>query len=72
MLKGGTPHPTGYFLDELTVSVMQVMKEGYDVVLANPEGNIPTMDPVSADVSLFHGDKQALDEALNFVKTSPG
>lgn len=37
-----------------------------------PQGNIPTMDPVSADVSLFHCDKKALDEALNFVKTSPG
>lgn len=71
-LKDGTPHPTGYFLDELTVPVMQIMKEGYDVLLATPKGNIPTIDPVAADVSLFHCDKQALDEALNFVKASPG
>ena len=72
VLKDGTPHPTGYFLDELTVPVMQVMKEGYEVVLATPKGNIPTMDLVAADVRLFHCDKQALDEALNFVKASPG
>ncbi len=71
VLKDGTLHPTGYFLDELTVPVMHVMKEGYEVVLATQTGNILTMDPVLADVSLFLGDKKALDEALKFVKSDP-
>ena len=70
-LKDGKVDPTGYFLDELTVPTMRLMKEGYDVVLATPKGDIPTMDAISNNVGLFYGSQAALDEALDFVKTNP-
>lgn len=41
-LKDGKVDPTGYFLDELTVPTMRLIKEGYQVVLATPKGDIPS------------------------------
>lgn len=70
-LKGGHSHPTGYFLDELAVPSMRLLEEGYEVVLATPQGNIPVMDENSNHVSLFYGDQAALDKALNFVRHDP-
>lgn len=62
---------TGYFLNELTVPVMGLLDAGYEVVIATPQGNAPTMDPNSGDAAFFQNDKLALEAALNFVKTSP-
>lgn len=70
-LKDGKSDPTGYFLDELAVPSMRLIKEGYDVVLATPKGDIPVMDEVSNNVALFHGNQAALDEALDFVQHNP-
>ena len=70
-LKDGKVDPTGYFLDELAVPAMRLIKEGYEVVLATPKGDIPVMDQVSNNVALFHGNQAALDEALDFVQHNP-
>jgi hypothetical protein len=34
----------GYNLNELTVPVRALMKEGYEITFANPKGNTPQMD----------------------------
>jgi putative intracellular protease/amidase len=31
----------GYYLNELTVPVRALMKEGYEITFANPKGNTP-------------------------------
>ena len=33
----------GYYLNELTVPVRALMKEGYEITFANPKGNTPQM-----------------------------
>ena len=38
----------GYYLNELTVPVRALMKEGYEITFANPKGNTPQMDVNSA------------------------
>src|SRR5580692_7830055 len=34
----------GYYLNELTVPVRALMKEGYEITFANPKGNAPLYD----------------------------
>ncbi len=34
----------GYYLNELTVPVRALMKEGYEITFANPKGNAPQVD----------------------------
>ena len=38
----------GYYLNELTVPVRALMKEGYEITFANPKGNTPRMDVLEA------------------------
>jgi hypothetical protein len=55
-LKGGKVVPTGYFLDELAVPAQYLIANGYEVVVATPDGNTPAMDAKSNHVSLFRND----------------
>ena len=45
----------GYYLNELTVPVRALMKEGYEITFANPKGNTPQMDVHSAVPDFFGG-----------------
>jgi hypothetical protein len=36
----------GYYLNELTVPVRALMKEGYEITFANPKGNTPQVDVI--------------------------
>jgi hypothetical protein len=47
----------GYYLNELTVPVRALMKEGYEITFANPKGNTPQMDVHSAVADFFGGDE---------------
>lgn len=67
-LKDGSTHPTGYFLDELAVPALAFKDAGYEVVVATPRGNVPTMDPVSDNVGMFRDDQAALDRARDYVR----
>ncbi|MGA7683369.1 MAG: type 1 glutamine amidotransferase domain-containing protein, partial [Terriglobales bacterium] len=42
----------GYYLNELTVPVRALMKEGYEITFANPTGNTPQVD-VHSEVADF-------------------
>ncbi|MGY2375565.1 type 1 glutamine amidotransferase domain-containing protein [Pseudomonas sp. SDO524_S393] len=69
--KEGTPHPTGYFVDELAVPAQAFIKAGYEVVVATPDGNTPALDGRSISKEFFNNDAAQLDQALRFVLTSP-
>jgi len=43
----------GYYLNELTVPVRALMKEGYEITFANPKGNTPQLDVNSATAMFF-------------------
>jgi hypothetical protein len=50
----------GYYLNELTVPVRALMKNGYEITFANPKGNTPQMDVNSATAMFFGGDEAKL------------
>ncbi len=56
----------GYYLNELTVPVRALMKEGYEITFANPKGNTPQMDVNSAIAQFFGGDEAKLKDYLSF------
>ncbi|SDF28203.1 type 1 glutamine amidotransferase domain-containing protein [Terriglobus roseus] len=62
----------GYYLNELTVPVRELMKEGYEITFANPKGNTPQLDVHSAVPDFFGGDQNKLQDYLKFRDTLTG
>ena len=62
----------GYYLNELTVPVRALMKEGYEITFANPKGNTPQLDVNSAVADFFGGDEAKLQDYLKFRDTLTG
>jgi putative intracellular protease/amidase len=62
----------GYYLNELTVPVRALMKEGYEITFANPKGNAPQLDVNSAIAQFFGGDEAKLQDYLKFRDTLTG
>src|SRR5438270_8877893 len=62
----------GYYLNELTVPVRALMKEGYEITFANPKGNTPQMDVHSAVPDFFGGSEAKLQDYLRFRDTLTG
>jgi hypothetical protein len=62
----------GYYLNELTVPVRALMKEGYEITFSNPKGNTPQMDVTSATAGFFGGDEAKLQDYLKFRTPLPG
>ena len=62
----------GYYLNELTVPVRALMKEGYEITFANPKGNTPQLDVNSAIAQFFGGDEAKLQDYLKFRDTLTG
>jgi putative intracellular protease/amidase len=62
----------GYYLNELTVPVRALMKEGYEITFANPKGNTPQMD-VNSATTMFFGESDAkLKDYLSFRDSLAG
>src|SRR3984893_11346505 len=62
----------GYYLNELTVPVRALMKEGYEITFANPKGNTPQLDVNSATAQFFGGDEAKLQDYLKVRATLTG
>jgi len=56
----------GYYLNELTVPVRALMKEGYEITFANPKGNAPQVDVHSEVPDFFGGDAAKLQDYMIF------
>ena len=56
----------GYYLNELTVPVRALMKEGYEITFANPKGNAPQVDVHSEVADFFGGDAAKLQDYMIF------
>ena len=59
-LRGGGTHKTGIFLGELTEPAEAMMKAGYELVFASPNGAAPTVDPDSYRLIYWRGSKAKL------------
>ncbi|WP_372368661.1 type 1 glutamine amidotransferase domain-containing protein [Candidatus Uabimicrobium sp. HlEnr_7] len=66
-LADGTKHKTGFFLSELTIPVMALLKANYEIVFANPKGNTPTMDAVGDNIQYFSS-KEEHQQAKELIK----
>src|SRR3984885_3416113 len=62
----------GYYLNELTVPVRALMKNGYEITFANPKGNTPQLDVNSATAMFFGGDEGKLQDYLSFRDSLTG
>ena len=56
----------GFFLNEFAVPAQYLAARGYEIVLATPSGEMPTMDRGSNDKKFFHGDEIARADAETF------
>jgi putative intracellular protease/amidase len=63
---GGCYTGAGYYLNELTVPVRALMKEGYEITFANPKGNTPQVDVHSEVADFFGGDAAKLQDYMLF------
>ncbi len=75
---GTPPHPTGYFLPELTGPVSALLKAGYEVVIAVPKPTNPDgtpkpaeMDKISDDPKWFKSE-DAYKAAKQLIQDLPG
>ena len=63
---GGLYIDAGYYLNELTVPVRALMKEGYQITFATPRGNTPQVDVHSEVADFFGGDAAKLADYMLF------
>src|SRR6202161_1230502 len=62
----------GYYLNELTVPVRSLMKEGYEITFANPEGKTPQMVANSVMAQVLGGDEAKFQDYLRFRDSLTG
>ena len=70
-VQGGGTGPTGNYLNETVVPIMAIIKAGYGVVLATPNGTKPHIDQASDSAVHFGGDKAAYERAKSFWADDP-
>ena len=60
-MKDGTPHPTGFWMEELVKPHKTFTDAGFDVSIATPQGRAPTVDPLSLALQFNHDDQAEVD-----------
>src|ERR1700733_8306758 len=62
----------GYYLNELTVPIRALMKEGYEIIFVNPNDNTHELDVHFAVPDFFGGDEARLQDYLKFRDSLTG
>lgn len=70
-VQGGGFVPTGQYLNETVVPALALVAAGYEVVLATPNGERPTIDEVSDTPDHFGGDTAAYATARSYWDNDP-
>lgn len=70
-VQGGRFAATGQYLNETVVPAMALVEAGYEVVLATPNGEKPTIDPVSDKAAHFDNDEAAYARARDYFDNDP-
>jgi putative intracellular protease/amidase len=70
-VQGGGWGTTGQYLNETVIPVMAVIKAGYDVVMATPDGTKPHIDAASDSAQHFGGNEAAYESAKVFFADDP-
>ncbi|MBQ7808498.1 type 1 glutamine amidotransferase domain-containing protein [Rhodococcus sp. (in: high G+C Gram-positive bacteria)] len=65
-LKDGTPHPTGYWAEELVESHRVFVDAGYEIVIATPGGKAPVVDEGSLAPEV-NGGQEGADRMRKYI-----
>ena len=60
-MKDGSPHPTGFWMEEFVRPHKTFSDAGFDVSIATPQGRTPTVDPLSLALEFNHNDQAEVD-----------
>jgi len=68
-LTNGKVIKTGYFLSEMTIPLLNIEKQGFQAVFANPTGSAAAMDPLSDRAIWFGFDTSLYRMAKDYIKS---
>ncbi len=71
-LTQGQPMTTGYYLNEFGVPADALLKAGYTLQIATPDGKVPQADPHSADTKYFGNSTQEMQRIQTMIAHLPG
>ena len=66
-MKDGTPHPTGFWMEEFVRPHKTFTEAGLDVAIATPHGRAPTVDPLSLALEFNHNDQAEVDSQKAYL-----
>ena len=66
-MKDGTPHPTGFWMEEFVRPHETFVEAGFDVSIATPQGRTPTVDPLSLALAYNHDDQSEVDSLKAYL-----
>jgi putative intracellular protease/amidase len=66
-MKDGSPHPTGFWMEEFVRPHKTFSEAGFDVSIATPQGRTPTVDPLSLALEFNHNDQAEVDSQKAYL-----
>jgi putative intracellular protease/amidase len=66
-MKDGSPHPTGFWMEEFVRPHKTFSDAGFDVSIATPQGRTPTVDPLSLALEFNHGSQAEVDSQKAYL-----
>ena len=66
-MKDGTPHPTGFWMEEFVRPHKTFTDAGFDIAIATPQGRRPTVDPLSLALQFNHDDQAEVDSQKAYL-----
>ena len=66
-MKDGTPHPTGFWMEEFVRPHRTFSAAGFDVSIATPQGRTPTVDPLSLSLDFNNNDQAEVDRLKAYL-----
>jgi putative intracellular protease/amidase len=67
-MKDGTPHPTGFWMEEFVKPHQAFTAAGLQITIATPRGITPTVDPLSLSVAYNHNDPAVVASQQAYLK----
>ena len=71
-LADGSSYETGYYLNEFGVPADELLKAGFELVLATPKGNAPAVDKNSVEAMYFGGDEAEMARIKSVIANLEG
>jgi putative intracellular protease/amidase len=66
-MKDGTPHPTGFWMEEFVRPHKTFTEAGFEVSIATPQGRTPTVDPLSLALGYNHDSADEVDSLKAYL-----